>query len=282
MDKLKMILIRILAVLTAVMVSIALIMAKAAYYNPTHLQVRYETIVDSKIPSELKDLTVVYFTDLQYGEFQDDKRMEKLVKKINDLNPQVIIFGGDLYDTTTKITKKTNKKLIQWLSKLNAPFGKFAVYGEKDVKDDATVEAVKYIYKNSQFELLSNSSVHLGVFTKKGIRLIGLSSKPNYEKALENVIASEYNIVVSHKPDSLLDDSLSSASLGLAGHSHGTQITFPIIGPYRTVKGAVTLNRSRKTSLSFPYIISSGVGCTRADIRLQADPEIYYLVFKNK
>ena len=282
MDKLKLILIRILAVLTTIVVAVGLLLAKVTFYNPTHLQVRYETIVDSKIPSELKNLTVVYFTDLQYGQFQDDKRMEQLVDKINELSPQVIIFGGDLYDTTAKINKKTNKKMIKWLSKLNAPFGKYAVYGEKDLKDEETKETVKSIYKASQFELLTNSSVHIGLYTRKGIRLIGFSSNPNYEKALQNVISSEYNIVVTHKPDNLLDESLSSISLGLAGHSHGTQITYPIIGPYRTIKGASKLNRSQKASLPFLYIISSGVGCTKVDARLNADPEIYYIVFKNK
>lgn len=85
-------------------------------------------------------------------------------------------------------------------------------------------------------------------------------------------------------PDTLTNEELStkSISLALCGHSHGNQITIPIFGGYKSIDGAKSLNRSHAKRLAFPYIISSGVGCTHVNLRFMAKPEIYYFMLQSK
>ena len=66
--------------------------------NPDQLYVRYQSVEDTKISQDIGVVSMVYFTDVQYGKFQDDARMEKLIHTIQDLDPGIVIFGGDLYD----------------------------------------------------------------------------------------------------------------------------------------------------------------------------------------
>lgn len=278
MTKLQKRLLVVISILTAFMVFVASSLFMAFMINPDQLYVRYQSVEDTKISQDVGVVSMVYFTDLQYGEFESDARMEKLIDTIQDLDPNIVVFGGDLYDDSYTPSEESNQKLIQYFNQIEAPLGKFCVLGEKD-QDEVRAQAVQYILNNSGFEILSNTSVHL----LNCIRLTGLSTTPDYSVLSANA-SQEYNIVVSHYPDVLLDQSLQSASisLALAGHSHGTQLTYPWIGGYRSVDGATSLNRAQSVNLPFQTILSTGVGCTKVNARLNADPEIHYFLFSYK
>lgn len=268
----------VISILTAFMVFVASSLFMAFMINPDQLYVRYQSVEDTKISQDIGVVSMVYFTDVQYGKFQDDARMEKLIHTIQDLDPGIVIFGGDLYDDAYTPSEESNQKLIQYFNQIEAPLGKFCVLGEKD-QDETKAQSVQSILNNSGFEILSNTSVRL----LNCIRLTGLTTTPDYSVLSANA-AQEYNIVVSHYPDVLLDQSLQSTaiSLALAGHAHGTQLTYPCLGAYRSVEGATSLNRAQSVSLPFETILSAGVGCTKVDARLNADPEIHYFLFSHK
>lgn len=165
------------------------------------------------------------------------------------------------------------------LSKINAPLGKFCVLGEKD---EANNDIVRSILNQSQFEILENETILLSNQKSDGITLSALSNTPDPSKI--TAADTQYNLLVTHMPDTLTNEELStkSISLALCGHSHGAQITFPILGGYKTIDGAKSLNRSRAKKISFPYIISSGVGCTHVNLRFMSTPEIYYFMLQSK
>lgn len=268
----------VISLLTVFMVFIASSLFMAFTLNPDQLHVRYQTREDSKISQDSGTMSMVYFSDLQYGEFEDDERLKKLVDTLRQLDPDLLIFGGDLYDDQFTPTDASNQKLIEAFNQIEAPMGKFCVLGEKD-QDETRSQAVQTVFNQSQFEILTNTSLRLG----NGIRLVGFSTTPDYG-VLSGISSQDYTIVVSHYPDVLLDESLKnvSISLGLAGHAHGTQLTYPFLGAYRKVEGATRLNRTQSASLPFDVVLSSGVGCTKVNARLNADPEIHYFLLSHK
>lgn len=177
--------------------------------------------------------------------------------------------------------------LVKWIKKTlttsqinyqksNAPLGKFCVLGEKD---EANNDIVRSILNQSQFEILENETILLSNQKSDGITLSALSNTPDPSKI--TAADTQYNLLVTHMPDTLTNEELStkSISLALCGHSHGTQITFPILGGYKTIDGAKSLNRSCAKKIS-SYIISSGVGCTHGNLRFMSTPEIYYSCYK--
>ena len=272
-----------ISILTAIMVFISANLFFAFSINPNQLQVRYQTIEDQKVSKDMGIFSIVYFTDLQYGTFENDQRLEKLISAIEELDPSVLVFGGDLYDDQFTPDESSNQKLIQAFNSIEAPLGKFCVLGEKDINDENRSKAVRSIYAASGFEILENSSVRLTSQNHSSVRLTGLSTTPDYN-ILSTNSNEEYNIIVSHYPDNLMDESLASASisLALAGNAHGTQITYPLLGAYKKAEGATQLNRAKSEDLDFSVLLSAGVGCTDVDARLNADPEIHYLLFSGK
>ncbi|MBB5182035.1 metallophosphoesterase [Catenisphaera adipataccumulans] len=284
MTKLQKRLIVILSILLVLVLCFDISLANAFYRAPNQLQVNYITLESEDIPESMNDVSILYFTDLQYGTFENKERLETLEKEIDYLEPDICIFGGDLFDTDTVLDSQTKKTIRSFLSNIDAPLGKFAVLGEKDTQDSARKQAVLKIYKQSQVEVLTNQSVLLTNRSSDGIHLVGLQSSAHIAKATAHTSGKTYDLLVCHKPDLLTDESLADRSIdfALAGHSHGTQITYPFFGGYRTEKGAEKLNRSESQDLSFDYEISAGVGCTRVNARYNADPEVDYIILQHK
>lgn len=269
----------IITILFAVVLSMASSLTIAKNLEPGKLNVQYKTLQDSKIPESMNDVSIVYFTDLQYGKFENKKRTNKLFNKIEHLDPDIIIFGGDLFDETCQMNQEDIDYITSKLSKITAPLGKFCVLGEKD---EANSDIVRSILNQSQFEILENETILLTNQKKDGITLSALSNTPDPSKI--STADAQYNLLVTHMPDTLINEDLStkSISLALCGHSHGTQITFPILGGYKTIDGAKSLNRSHAKKLAFPYIISSGIGCTHVNLRFMSTPEVYYFMLQSK
>ncbi len=283
MSQTQRLLMSIIAILLVLVLSFDFSLFWAINHTPNQLNVNYITLHDKKIPESLNDVTIIYFTDLQYGKYQDDKRTKKVFQEIHDLHPDILIFGGDLYDSEATVSDKSNKKLISYLNSIEAPMGKYAVWGEKDWNNEQRKQAVKEIYKKSQIELLHNKNVRISSHDKQSIRLIGLTSTNKLSQALDGVSGKTYNLLVTHKPDNFMAQELAnhSISYGLAGHSHGTQITFPIIGPYKEYKGSTKINRENTKKLSFDYAISTGIGCTNVNMRYSSKPEIDVFILKH-
>lgn len=269
----------IILILFAIVFSMLGSLAFAKKIEPNQLNIQYQTLKDAKIPKSMNDISIVYFTDLQYGKFENKERANKLFDTIQHLDPDILIFGGDLFDTSCEMTQKDRTYITKKLSSIHAPLGKFCVLGEKD---EANNDVVRSILTQSQFEILENKTILLTNEQDDGITLSALSSQPKINKI--STSNEQYNLLISHMPDAITNEELStkSISLALCGHSHGTQITFPVLGGYKSINGSKLLNRSHAKKLSFPYIISTGVGCTHTNLRFMAKPEVYYFMLQNK
>lgn len=263
---------------------IALIAMAMLYYAlfvaVDHIQIRYETLASAKIPEELNDIKIAYFTDVEYGFYIDEEKFQKLINQIETTSPDVVIFGGDLFeDGEQEIKKETAEALSAGLKSVSAPLGKFAVLGERDLANETTRKTVTQILENAGFEILQNKSLHIRNKTKAGITLIGVDSlvngEPNISEAVKQVTDEEFNILVTHCPDLFAQEiPYASISLGIAGHSHGSQINIPLYGPYQKVEGSAIYPLGKYSINGMELQVSSGVGTTQINARLFSPSEI--------
>ena len=124
----------ILAIICTILCT-ALCIYNAYYINPKQLKVRTETIISSKINPSLDGTLIVYFSDLYY---EDENRLKLLSDLINNADPDVVVFGGDL------LKQNDSDTVIKYLKSINSHYGKYAVYGENDYKN---LDTVNRIYK---------------------------------------------------------------------------------------------------------------------------------------
>ena len=124
--------------IVSILLVLALIFMGSMYYAlfvaVNHTEVRYETLRSDKIPESMNDIQILFFTDVEYGAFMNENKLQDVIDTINDAQADVVIFGGDLFDHPEKngIDEETASSLTEMLKQIDAPLGKYAVLGERD------------------------------------------------------------------------------------------------------------------------------------------------------
>ncbi len=248
--------------------------------SPKNLTLRHESITSSSIPDQMDGFKILFFSDLHYNQYMDKERFEPMLKEINAQNADVVLFGGDLFDhpSSNMPTDEIQNELIELLTQIQAPYGKFAVLGNHDLESNTTKELVEEIYYKSNFEVITNQRRRLRKNSNESIVLIGLDSQslgnPDFETPFENVLEEDYTIVLCHTPDTVLEVPQNLTDLFFAGHGHGGQIDFPIFGAYYTPTYAEEFYKGRYNLNGTLLDVTNGLGTTLYDVRFLAEPEI--------
>lgn len=224
---------------------------------------------------------IVFFSDTHFGNMYSETNLKKIVNKINSSNPDLVIFGGDLMDSYSEFPPNITY-IQEKLNQISANIGKYSVYGNHDYGGGAE-KAFRSIMKNGGFTILENK---IEVIDKLNIRLIGLDDyllgNPD-ETILNQVDKSFYNILISHAPDIIDTLDINNIDFVLSGHTHGGQVTVPIItkkflppGGQKYIKGYFNFDNNSETKL----YVTSGIGLTKIALRFLNIPEI--LIFNIK
>ena len=256
------------------------------YVSPKKYVTRHETLASEYINGNIEDLKVLFFSDLEYGEFVDNERLTSLVKIINDNNPDVVLFGGDLVGEKVILNETQKNELLTELKKIKAPLGKFAVLGDNDASLENIKSDVESILLNSDFEVLHNTHKTIRNNSSDAINIIGLDNiingDKNYENAFSNISSSSYTLVFAHTPDTALQIDELKTNYFISGHSHGGQINF-LFYSYYTPEGSSEFSKGKK-NINDNYIVdvSNGVGTTKKDFRIASSAEVVLFTFAHK
>lgn len=259
-----------------IILSILLIFGYARFIEPNLLTVKSFDVITKKPINPCK---IIFFTDTHFGKYYDDSHVEKIVKKINQSNADIVIFGGDLLDNYARDREDIDfEYLSKELSKIKAKSGKYAVWGNHDYGGGA-VRIYEDFITSCGFTILKNES---RILEEYGIKIIGYD---DYlmgwtDPALYNIESELYNIIVSHEPVISQYITNSSENFLLSGHTHGGQVTIPFLttkllpeGSGQFVKGFYT-KEEINTAASLQMYVSSGIGMTRYPFRFLNMPEI--------
>lgn len=239
--------------------------------EPNWIQVTRVEIHDSQLAISLKGVKVVHITDLHLTH-GIGFREKQLIKKVNDLKPDIIFITGDFFDNTDQI--EPTKELVR---SLHARIGIWGVLGNTDHISMHASEVVQAL-EPSGIRILVNQAQTVYTGVGKYFWLIGVDD-PVYHhdkllEALYGVPKNEPRLLLAHSPDIFDEASLEQINLVLAGHTHGGQVGIPFLvelSKYanRTVymKG---LFEKRKTKL----YVNRGIGTKTLPIRFLCRPEI--------
>lgn len=256
---------RMVKILFLVIIILFLLFLYARYINTSRLVVKETAIIDEAMNEAYNGLKIVQFSDIHYGRttFQDD--MEKLVKSINELNPDILIFTGDLFDSDN-ISDEDIKLMSDYLSELQARLFKFAVIGDYDQQ---YIDTYHLIMNDSGFTILDNTSKLVYDNALEPINFVGLTSTSDIQSLYDN---DYFTITIMHQPDMVQD--LPNSNIVFAGHSLGGQIKIPFIGGIIKKDGARTyLNDYYKVN-DMQLYISNGIGTENFSFRLFNKPSI--------
>ena len=103
-------------------------------YTARHTVVTQQDITIEKSGGTLDSLHVVLVADLHLGYSIGNDHMKQMVKKINALDPDVVLVAGDIFDNEYEAIKDPDK-VAKTLSGIKSKYGVYATYGNHDIQE---------------------------------------------------------------------------------------------------------------------------------------------------
>ena len=257
----------------------------ARFISTKGLIVKEYPVYNTNITDNFDGLKIVQFSDLLYGRTVNKSDVDKLVTKINELKPDIVVFTGNLFDKDTIVSNNLKNDIDKKLSKIDAKLYKFAIYGNLDKK----IDNYDILMKNAGFTVLSNSSELVYYNGTTPIFVGGLDSmlansmdvdttlSPLKEEQYQNC----YKIVIAHEPDSYDKFKDYNVDLVLSGHSLNGQVRVPFVGAIKNKKGSLKYNNAYYKIGNTDMYISGGIGTSNYSFRWFNKPSInLYRLYK--
>ncbi|MCD5001511.1 metallophosphoesterase [Enterococcus saccharolyticus] len=220
-----------------------------------------------------QELKVVQLSDIQLSESYKENRLDKVIKKVNQENPDLIVFTGDLFDNYSEYANED--AIISKLSELNATIGKYAVWGNHDYGGGAarvyeevmTASGFQVLRNNGETILLANKQLFIGGLDDS------LLGNPSVSETLAARQQYDYSIILTHEPDVADGFIGTDTQLVLAGHSHGGQVWVPFyqvtnVLAEKYVRGLYELEKGMH------LYVNTGIGTTVIHARFGVVPEV--------
>jgi uncharacterized protein len=256
----------------------------ARYVEPKQFVVTKHVIQHPLIPKAFDGTKIVQFSDTHLGHFFELEQLQHVINKINHLQPDILFFTGDLIDEPNRYAFVNNIAPI--LKQVEAPLGKFAIYGNHDHGGYGT-EIYETIMKESGFDLLVNEHRIITLLDKSKIAIAGIDDamlgKPDLAKTFQGIPKDLYTIVMMHEPDIAIEIEMFGPHFQLSGHSHGGQIQVPFYGPLITPPLATQFYEGfyQVGSSNMLLFVNRGLGTTRMPYRFFSKPEIAFFTLRS-
>lgn len=241
-------------------------------YQNRHLETTYYTYKAEQLGADLEGYRIVQISDLHNVKF--GKNNQKLVDRIRECEPDMIVLTGDLVDSN-----HTNvDRAVQFVDEIVKICPVYYVTGNHE-----------YWLEKSEYDELMDGLVSAGVVIldnqvveiSRGdakFRLVGLDDKSLADGTLEALLSDEkeLTVVLAHEPQYLARYAGTGVDLVLSGHAHGGQFRLPFVGgivaPDQGFLPEYTAGEYYMDGTEM--IVSRGLGNSVIPVRLFNYPEI--------
>lgn len=250
-----------------------------AFIEARNIKLTETTIVSKDIPDGFDGKRIIFISDIHCNAFFDTKDVAKLVQRVNERQPDIIILGGD----NTEKEENYSTPFFKEISKLKSKHGVFSVLGNHDYWEDATL--IQNGLTESGFNICDNQSYWIKE-DEDSIKIGGVGDLWEDRQLIENTISDvaskDFCILLSHNPDYIEELNTDKIDLMLSGHTHGGQITF--FGLYAPIMPSSFHPKYPQTGQKYRYgwvenegiklYTTSGIGVGSFPFRFFAQPEI--------
>lgn len=268
---------KLLSIFLFLIIVVVTIFLYAKYRGIKGLIVKEYRVESEILTSNFSGLKIVHFSDLLYKSTVDKDDVKNLVKRINELKPDIVVFTGDLINKNAKITNEDIEFLEEELESISVKIGKYAVYGDEDY----SVESYKTIMEKGKFKILNNSYDEIFYKNNDSMFIVGLPSSLKEEVKLEEAFAfykedekRKFIIVLVHdgKTIKFLDESTYEVDLVLGGHSLNGSVVIPYYGGVFIDDGSYKYYQEHYSKGITDIYISSGIGTNKYPYRIFNKP----------
>lgn len=190
-------------------------------YSPT-VQA-YEIHIEKESPT-MEKLNIVMASDMHFGLLFGKAQAKQMVEKINALEPDIVLFPGDIVDD--EIDQFVNQGIAEILADIVAPLGVYVSLGNHD-RHNGPIEELIETLERGNLSVLYDEVIPIN----KSILLIGRRDRTNAQRKelsalTEGIDLSKAIILLDHQPYDLDLAEKHGIDLMLSGHTHLGQV-FP-------------------------------------------------------
>lgn len=260
---------------------IVLITIIGARINQALPQIKTLDLVIHK-KSPLKELNVALVSDVHLGTIICNSHFMRIVAKINSLNPDLVLFAGDLVDEDIEPVIREN--LGETLRQIKSKYGIYGITGNHEYIGG--VEAACNYLTEHGVVMLRDSAVKIAdafiLAGREDISMEGFVGKSHgmHRKRINDLMKDQDTslpiILMDHQPLRLNDAVDNGIDLQLSGHTHHGQLW-----PFNYIAESVyELSWGYKQKGNTHFYVSCGVGTWGPPMRTGNRPEVVNVKLK--
>ena len=220
---------------------------------------------------DLHGLRMCFVSDVHAGSYLGEADLCELFARIQETDPDLVLFGGDLINTREREILLFKKPL----QLLKPRLGMFAVPGNHDHFWGEDISLWISFLRDHGVEVLLNRGTRIARGSSS-LWLCGVDDltegTPDLVKALDGRRDGEPAILLSHHPDFFFEAAAVDVDLTLSGHTHGGQIR---IGGWAPIHHSrFGYERGWFAENGCRLYVGRGVGVTLLPLRIDAPPEL--------
>ncbi len=227
-----------------------MIMSYGVVRNIYRYRVLHQKLQVPDLHPGLEGLRIVQISDIHSGTFPDREPVLRGIEMINELNPDVFVFTGDLVNSTADEIDP----YIDYFSQIQARYGKFSIMGNHDYGDyhgwksdqEKFANDLAFVEKHQLmgWDLLRNEHRNLKI-GEGNLSVIGVENystiprfprKGDLTEARKGLGDTDFRLLLSHDPthwNAEVTTDNQDIHLTLSGHTHGFQFGVEIPGIVR-------------------------------------------------
>ena len=256
--------------------------------HSSQLTVKQYDVQVSKVCADRDSLRVALVADLHLGNSIGAKRVQNMVRIINEQDADLVLFAGDIFDNS--VYEMGDPEAIKAaLRSIQSRLGVYGCWGNHDVRGRlfsgfTTDEPGTCVRGPEMDDFMAGSGVTMladeAVLVDGSLWLVGRKDYANdgeggrnrepLEALLSGLDMSQPVLVMDHQPRFLQENADAGVDVLFSGHTHDGQ-TFPInlVMNREWEKASGMLVKGSMTS-----IVTSGVGIYGPDMRVGTDADV--------
>lgn len=266
---------QITAVVVIVLVSIVVFLGNL---NKRDIKIKTLEISVPKQQSKIDELNIVMASDIHLSPIDGERLLSRVVDKINSLNPDIVLFAGDIVDDKAEILQQ--RGIGESFRRLNSKYGTYSINGNHEFINGVN-SSVRFMEKygmkviRDSYELVDSSFYIVGR-EDPAMKQFTQNDRKSLDEIVSSINSNHPRILLDHTPYNLEQAMNNNIDLQLSGHTHHGQIW-----PANIVTNMIyELSWGYLKKGSTHYYVSSGAGTWGPPVRTGSSSEIVNIKLK--
>jgi predicted MPP superfamily phosphohydrolase len=216
--------------------------------------------------SQLDHLRIAFVCDAHIQESTHMRFIEQYVRKVNALEPDILLYGGDLVEGDYR--KEVTPSIQSVLGTIQTTYGAYGVPGNHEYYGGFDMHK---FYRESGITLLIDTVIRIDSL----IYLAGRNdqyagARLTSQELLGSLPLDLPVILLDHRPTELQEASLTATAIQFSGHTHGGQL-FPL---QLITRHIYELNRGYRKIRNTHFFVSCGLRLWGPPVKTAGKSEI--------